>query len=203
MDSEGAVTPRAAGGHVASRWPRAEAVAVARHVCRQLAPVCTRLIVAGSLRRRRAEVGDVEILYIPKFQTEQADMFATTQANLVDRVLGGMLASGEFAKRPNCNGGFAWGEKNKLALHRSGIPVDLFTASESNWWNYLVCRTGGAESNIRIAQAAIQRGWKWNPYGDGFSRGGALAGPAESHTVHSEREVFEFVGLPYLEPWQR
>lgn len=45
-----------------------------------------------------------------------------------------------------------WGEKNKLAVHvRTGIPVDFFAATEANWWNYLVCRTGGEQNNIAIA----------------------------------------------------
>lgn len=187
------------------RWPRAQAIAVAKLLCDALAPACARLIVAGSLRRRRPDVGDVEILYVPKFATEQADMFSTREANLVDRILTDWLAGDVLAKRPSVTGGFAWGEKNKLAVHTAtGMPVDLFTATESNWFNYLVCRTGGAENNVRIAQAAQARGWKWNPYGDGFSRGGPLTGrPVETHPVASEREVFEFAGLPYLEPWQR
>jgi DNA polymerase/3'-5' exonuclease PolX len=79
--------------------------------------------------------------------------------------------------------------------------VDLFTATRENFFNYLVCRTGGEESNIRVASAAIARGWKWNPYGNGFSRVVGLG--SEHHDVTSEREVFEFVGLPYLEPWKR
>lgn len=36
-----------------------------------------------------------------------------------------------------------YGSKNKLMRHRaSGIPVDLFSATTANWFNYLVCRTG-------------------------------------------------------------
>lgn len=185
------------------RWPRAAALAVAKELCAALQPVTRRLIVAGSLRRRKPEVGDVEILYVPKFETQQFDFFSTREANLVDRLLQSLLAVGTLQKRPNVNGSFAWGDKNKLALHPSGIPVDFFSATEENWFNYLVCRTGGAENNVLIANAAIRRGWKWNPYGPGFSRGGPLAGPEQNHPVKSEREVFEFAGLPYREPWER
>jgi hypothetical protein len=39
-------------------------------------------------------------------------------------------------------------EKASLRIaNRTGIPVDLFAATEDNWWNYLVCRTGPADSN--------------------------------------------------------
>ena len=80
----------------------------------------------------------------------------------------------------------------------SGIPVDLFATTEACWFNYLVCRTGGADNNLAICFAAQRAGWKWTPYGPGFTRGSG-----EVHLVRSEREVFEFVGLPYLEPEQR
>jgi len=36
-----------------------------------------------------------------------------------------------------------------------------------------------------------------------FSRGGQLAGQREEHKVQSEEDVFIFVGLPFLEPWDR
>jgi hypothetical protein len=49
--------------------------------------------------------------------------------------------------------------------------------------------------------AAQAKGWKWNPYGSGFSRAVGLG--REVHQVTREQDVFAFVGLPYLEPWQR
>ncbi len=187
-----------------TRFPRAAALTVAKELCDALKPVTTRLIVAGSLRRRKAEVGDVEILFVPVVAQYKTGLFSedTKSVSLVDECLAGMLKAGVLAKRPNRTGGFAWGEKNKLALHvASGIPVDLFAATDENWFNYIVCRTGPGESNIRIAAAAQKIGWQWNPYGAGFSRPNGLG--REERRVTSEREVFEFVGLPYLEPWER
>ena len=62
-------------------------------------------------------------------------------------------------RRLSKTGAEAWGPKNKLAVHvESGIPVDLFATSAESWWNYLVCRTGPAASNIAIAQAALAGG---------------------------------------------
>lgn len=188
------------------KYPRAEAVAVAKALCDVLKPLCERLIVAGSLRRRRAEVGDVEILYVPKLRTVEVpaeDMFEAPRTALVDEVdaqLDWFLENGVIRQRLNINGSVAWGEKNKLAVHvASEMPVDFFMATEANWFNYLVCRTGGQESNVRIASAAKARGWQWNPYGEGFTR---LTGGV-NYAVRSERDVFEFVGLPYQEPWER
>lgn len=172
---------------------------MAREIVQLLQPHCDRLVVAGSLRRRKALVGDVEILYIPKFTTVPDGLFDSKQFNYSDHALEQMLQSGVIAKRKNVNGSEMWGEKNKLAVHvRSGIPIDFFSARESNWFNYLVCRTGGAESNTEIASAARAKGWKWHPYGQGFTdQHGCI------HVVNSEQDVFSLAGLPYKEPWER
>jgi DNA polymerase/3'-5' exonuclease PolX len=154
------------------------------------------------LRRRKQEVGDVEILFVPKIEMVKPadDFFAAPQpVSMVASLLDRLVASGSLAKRLTVMGSETWGPKNKLAVHiPSGIPVDFFAATETNWFNYLVCRTGSAESNMRIASAAQARRWKWNPYGDGFTdERGALV------RVSSEKDVFTYVGLPFLQPWQR
>ena len=182
------------------RFPRAAAIGVAHELCVALEPVTLRLSVAGSLRRGRADVGDVEILYVPQFEARRIDLFQEAPVDLAAERIEQLVAGGTLAKRQNARGSTSWGEKNRLAVHvASGIPVDLFAATEANWWNYLVCRTGPAEQNVAICKAAIARGWKWQPYGAGFTR---LDGSSEVGML-SEREVFEFVGLPYLQPRQR
>lgn len=181
------------------KFPRAEALKAARHICLQLADVTSRLICAGSLRRGKEMVGDVEILYIPLFGEARDGLFDTKKVNRADQILDQFLKEGILAKRLNKNGNETWGPSNKLAVYvPNGVPVDLFQASESNWWNYLVCRTGGKQNNINICQAAQRKGWQWHPTSRGFTneRGYPV-------TVKSERDVFEFLGLSYLEPHQR
>jgi DNA polymerase/3'-5' exonuclease PolX len=187
------------------KFPRAAALDVARALCEALKPCTERLIVAGSLRRRKPEVGDVEILYVARsgMLTPPGEIFAR-MCNLVDEEISRLESAGVLERRRNVNGSEMFGPRNKLMIHKTtGLPVDLFAASPENWWNYLVCRTGPADSNTRICMAAQQRGWKWNPYGSGFSRGGPLAGEPETYEVESEEDVFRFVGLPYAEPWER
>ena len=182
------------------RFPNSVGMKVAADLCAALKPVCENLIVAGSLRRRKETVGDVEILYIGKTETRQdpADMFASITVNLADQVIGALEKSGVLERRKNVNGSEMYGKKNKLMRHRAtGLPVDLFAATVDNWHNYLVCRTGPADSNTRICMAAQERGWKWNPYGAGFTKDGVIKAMA------SEEEVFAFVGLPYAKPEAR
>ncbi len=184
---------------IKQKYPRAEALKAARHLCLLLADACTRLICAGSLRRNKQMVADVEILYIPIFQEERDGLFGSKSVNCADRIINQFLAEGILTKRTNVNGSTMWGPSNKLALYTpNGVPVDLFQATESNWFNYLVCRTGGKDNNIAICNAAQAKGWKWNPYGPGFTDANGNQIP-----VSSEQEVFTHAGLPYKEPWER
>jgi DNA polymerase/3'-5' exonuclease PolX len=154
--------------------------------------------IAGSLRRMKPDVGDVELVFVPAMS--KAGLFGDESVDMADRRIEGMLKLGILAKRPNVKGGFSWGAVNKLAVHvESGIPVDLFSTTREAFENYLVCRTGPAESNMAIASKAKAMGYRWNPYGVGFTR---LA-DGEVFAMASERDVFEFVGLPFLSPEER
>jgi DNA polymerase/3'-5' exonuclease PolX len=186
-----------------ARFPRQTALAVAREILAELRPVCEpeRIIVAGSLRRLKAEVGDLEILYIGRRETRKVpgDLFRTAEVCLADLAIREMIASGTLALRQGEGGHTACGNMNKLLVHcATGLPVDLFATIETSWFNYLVCRTGSKENNMRIATAAQAKGLRWHPYGSGFSdrNGRALE-------VKRERDVFDLVGLPYLEPKDR
>lgn len=194
------------------RFPRALALDVARVLCRALDPACAvmpdgrpALKVCGSLRRGRPDVGDIELVYIPRIDQvpEAADLLGetgrTVAVNRVDEVLEVLLAEGVLARRPNKLGRTAWGHENKLAVHvPSGLPVDLFSTTAEAWWGYVVCRTGSAESNTRIATAALSKGWRWHPtlgfFTDTLGR---------RHRITCEQDAFHLVGLPYKEPQDR
>jgi DNA polymerase/3'-5' exonuclease PolX len=186
-----------------TKWPIEVARVVADGLGLALAPYCEpeRCVIAGSMRRQKPEVGDIELVYVPRKVVGMGDLFEP--ASLVDEVLARMLEERVIAKRLNVKGSEMWGASNKLGVHvPSGIPVDFFATTEASFWNYLVCRTGGAENNVALASAAKRRGWQWNPYGEGFSRPRGL-GPPEIAPMHSEREVFAFARLPWLEPEER
>lgn len=181
------------------KYPRALAMKAAAALCSEMKPACARLVVAGSLRRRKEAVGDIEILYVPTFKTVPDGLFDTKEENQTDVVLARLLAAGVLGKRIKVTGGTTWGDKNKLAVHvETGVPVDLFSTDETSYWNYLVCRTGGMENNVAIATAAQAKGWKWTPYGPGFTDecGNVVQ-------VTCEEDVFRLVGMAYRQPWER
>ncbi len=183
-----------------SRFAYSVALEVAQFLTASLSPATERVQIAGSLRRGRPWVGDVEIVYVPRTKRVQTGLFAedAEDVNFADDVLGNLLSRGVIGKRLNAGGVVVWGQKNKFAAHAfTGLSVDFFATSEECWFNYLVCRTGPARLNMAIANRAKDKGWQWNPYGCGFSRGD------EIKPMSSEAAVFEFVGLPYQEPRER
>lgn len=196
-----------------TKFSLAQAEGVAHLITLRLLPLTTRIIVAGSIRRRKPKVGDIEIVYIPKtFTTEGTPGILFNDGikqhhNEVDDALQTLLDANVIQYRTNVRGSIIWGEKNKLARHvSSGIPIDFFSTTEAAWWNYLVCRTGGAENNKAIAMAANRRGWTWNPYGEGFTElntGDYQYQGRKSARMESEEAVYEFVGMPFLKPERR
>lgn len=187
------------------KYPREHAELVAMHILRWLEPYCERIEVAGSIRRRKDHVGDIEIVYVPKTKKrlKEAALFEDQNVyeteNFADNAIASLVHLGKLRKRLNTQGHPSYGTKNKLMIAvKSGIPVDFFATTKEAWWNYLVCRTGGADTNTEIATAAQRKGWKWHPYKAGFTDAqGRLV------KVRSEREVFELAGLDYREPWER
>lgn len=185
------------------KFPAEIARSVADALAPRLRPYCSRLEICGSLRRKKPEVSDVEIVYVSRFHArpEPGALFGTVEVALADEVIQRLVQASAIEKRLNVNGQPTWGPQNKLSLHRgSGVPVDFFATTERAWFNYLVCRTGPAELNARIASLARQRGLQWHPYGEGFTQ---LDDQTDWLTMTSEQQVFETVGLAYLKPEER
>lgn len=188
------------------KFPLNLALRLAEKIVEYLEPHTDRILIAGSIRRKSPQVGDIEILYIPKFKmvADPDDLFGDENkvlVNCVDQALDAKIKAGMIEKR----GG--WGEKNKLGLHvPTGMPVDFFSTDKLCWDNYLVCRTGPAESNVSIAASAKKMGWLWQPYGRGFLKLDSMGNPDESEgfrPVYKEEDVFTFVGLKFNSPEHR
>jgi DNA polymerase (family X) len=127
--------------------------------------------VAGSLRRRRETVGDVDILAASEHPGPVAEAFVTYPD--VKRV----LARGDT----RCS----------VVLH-SGLQVDLRVVPERSYGAALHYFTGSKPHNIAIRRLGVKRHLKINEYG--VFRGTKQVGG------RTEAEVFKAVGLPWIAP---
>jgi DNA polymerase/3'-5' exonuclease PolX len=122
-----------------------EARTIAGVLCDLLRPACEQVVIAGSIRREKAAVKDVEIVCLP---TSRANLFGEPAGNVLAAQIEAAMArevhlswdrqtlrNGERYKR------FWWAGWNPSA----GIAVDLFIADRENFGNILAIRTGNAE----------------------------------------------------------
>ena len=166
-----------------------KAKAIAEKIKAVLESSCERIVIAGSIRRQKPDIGDIELLCIPKY-TDGVDM--------LDAKIRTLICFDMLGYRLNKLGSKVYGPKNKLLVHLpSGIGVDIFSTTEDEWPVSLVVRTGGKSTNQEIATRALERGMKFRAYGDGFDT------PDGHLPCRSEQEVFKAVGLRYLKPYER
>lgn len=178
-----------------SQRPLAEAERIASDIVADLLPFCDRIEVAGSVRRRKEVVGDIELVAIPRY--EPAGLFGDCRSNALWAHLhdGGTY---RFAKGDNPEGRYY-----QLALRTyPGLQVDLFLARPDNWGLTLLVRTGSAAFS-----AAMLARWK-RVQGIGRERPGSVDGrlvarDGRTMPTPEEETVFHLLGLRPVPPQQR
>jgi DNA polymerase (family 10) len=118
--------------------------------------------VAGSYRRRKETIGDLDILVMAGNRSE------ATKGLLSYPDIGDVLGRGE--------------EKISVRL-RGGLQVDFRFFEEENFGSALIYFTGSKAHNIAIRRRAQQNGWKLNEYGL-FKDDHLLAGKTEEAVYH-------------------
>ena len=177
---EGVISRQKAMMSLGGRYQRKErlvelerAQKIAAEVVLRLSPYCTKIEVAGSIRRRKPWVKDVDIVLIPAHPWNLSQEI---------RGLGPVKIRGNKLTRFSYN----------------GVQVDLYFARPAAWATLLLIRTGSKENNIRLCTLAKKRGWHLAANGDGLfdENGRRVAGD-------SEESIYMALGLPYQEPWER
>jgi hypothetical protein len=122
------------GGGAAGGKPLSEAIKI-RHPLQKaerlgaiikelLAPEYERLEIAGSIRRRKPMVGDIEIIYVPQKRRimEAVGWFHQREkwVGAADDLIEEMVGDGRLSKRLKKDGTATWGEKSKLAVAGKG-----------------------------------------------------------------------------------
>ncbi|MCI4358516.1 MAG: helix-hairpin-helix domain-containing protein [Thermoplasmata archaeon] len=162
-----------ASGTVARRLPLRTAWAIAQGVVRAIvaAALVDQVEIAGSLRRRRESVGDIDIL-------------ATSGSP------GAAIET--FAKLPGVRQIVVKGETKCTVILDPGIQVDLRVVPPESFGAALQYFTGSKDHNVRLRTWARERGLKINEYG--VLRGEVRVAGA------TEEEVYRALDLPWIPP---
>lgn len=136
-------------------------------------PEIDKIEIAGSLRRRKELIGDIDIL---------------ASSSQPEQVIQG------FLKLPGITKVLAQGTTKVSALLNIGMQVDLRVVEPRSFSCALLYFTGSKEHNIKIRSISQKMGLKLNEYGIYEEKSEKAIYPA------SEKELYGFFNLPYIIP---
>ena len=175
-----------------TKMPYADALALADHLVKKLQLGCERILIAGSLRRQKHEVGDIELVAMPMI-VPTYDMFGSPVAGMEHSALDDALT------QINWEGQTKNGPKYKQFMY-SGASVDLFIANAETWGCVATIRTGSADFTHWLVTPRRHGGGC--PSHLKFSEGRLVCGGAH-YPTSEEIDVFAALELPWIEPIDR
>ncbi|MEV0274045.1 DNA polymerase/3'-5' exonuclease PolX [Hamadaea sp. NPDC050747] len=154
------------------------ATAVAEEIVTALSrvPGCVSISIAGSLRRFRDSIGDVDILAAAEDSAPLMEAFRSLPA--ASEVIGS-------------------GPTKTSIRTRRGLQVDLRVVPPAAWGAALQYFTGSKAHNIRVREIAVHSKLKLSEYGLFDAETGELL------VSRTEEEVYERLGLPWIPPTLR
>jgi DNA polymerase (family X) len=165
------------------RFLLADADELVRPLLRYLreGPGVERVEVAGSYRRRKETVGDIDILVL--CQEDPAALMA------------------RFTEYPGAERVESAGDTRGRIHLSSGLPVDIRIVPRESFGAALHYFTGSKEHNVAVRGLGVKKGLRINEYGV-FREGEDAKGDPEGERLGGDREedVFSAVGLPWIPP---
>lgn len=147
----------------------AEAMRLVEHLAKDKSVI--RIEVAGSLRRRKEVIRDIDII-----------ASSTKPAGVMKR----------FVEAPGVVQVTGHGDTKSSVVLESGIAADLRVVSDEEFPYALAYFTGSKEHNVRMRQRAKERGLKLNEYG--------LFKGEKNLKCKDEAAIFAKLDLPYIPP---
>jgi DNA polymerase/3'-5' exonuclease PolX len=194
------------------RYNQAKDLAIS--IGEKLKPFITRINIAGSIRRQKPDVKDIELICLPRYiYGGQSSMFETvaTEKVISENFVGIIKTLGKVIKgKPD-------GRYMQIELPQR-INLDLFMPGHDDYFRQYAIRTGSADYAARTIAAAWKRnGWCGSDKGlrriedciehkqaDGKSKWECVNLNAEKPPVwESEQEFFEWLKVPWIMPKMR
>jgi len=135
-----------------------------------------RLSLAGSLRRRKETIGDIDILVSSYYPHEVMEY---------------------FVKYPEVQRVLLKGSTKTSVFLKDNLQVDIRVVEDKSYGAALQYFTGSKEHNVKMRSIAIKKGFKLNEYG-------LFDKETEKYVVgKNEEEIYSKLGLDYIEPEMR
>jgi len=146
-----------------------------KKIVREIKPFCSRIEIAGSIRRKKPNPGDIDIVLIAKKESDK------------QKIKEKLMKHGKFLQ----------GGDKEMFFRTEGIDFQLFFTIPNEWGATLLAYSGKKGSNIGLRRVAMRKGLKLTNHGL-FNRktGRRIAGKTET-------EIYHALGRPYKEPWNR
>ncbi|MGB7960218.1 MAG: PHP domain-containing protein, partial [Nitrososphaeraceae archaeon] len=135
-------------------------------------------IAAGSFRRMRETIGDVDFLVSILAKTEN-----TTKAKIIDY----------FTSMPEVREIVGKGASKAFVKLRNGVDADLLVVPEDSFGAALQYFTGSKEHGVGVRKVALSKGFKLNEWGVFDARENRIAG-------RTEEEVYKILGMEWIPP---
>ena len=140
----------------------------------RLHPEISRVAVAGSYRRAKETLGDLDFLVATKE---------------------GALVCEDFTTLPQVDAVIACGDTKASVRLKNGMHCDLRAVRNEEFPFALQYFTGSKEHNVALRSLALKKGWSLNEYG---------LNPVDDSTerpeVFEEKDIYRVLGLQFIEP---
>jgi DNA polymerase (family 10) len=167
------------------RFKVSEALAHAEAIVKTIGAMkaVSRIDIAGSLRRMKETIGDIDILVIPG-SSRRGSSLEESSHGIMDA----------FTSMDTVSDVLARGETKSSVILSSGIQVDLRILPKSDYGAAMHYFTGSQDHNVVMRDRAKRMGLKISEYG--------VFGVKDDKRLGGEREedVFKLVGLPFIPP---
>ncbi len=179
---------------------------IAVKICYLLQPYCSKINIAGSIRRKKNDVGDIEIICLPhRVPAGQASLFGGSENTVPVKEFANVVQGLGIVELGKPSGRYI-----KIILHE-GIRLDLFMPQEHDYYRIYAIRTGSAQySSLFIAYGWKRIGWVGTDQGlrrredcleNGDDHWKIINPDPELPPIwQSEKEFFEWIQVKYLEP---
>jgi DNA polymerase/3'-5' exonuclease PolX len=168
-----------------------EALQIASEFMGLVDGTCSKIAVAGSTRRGKAMVNDVEIVAMPNGNALWDKLDSMVQKVVITKAL-----YGDSSPTPRWNG-----KKHRGMIYKNR-RIEVFCADENNW-GYIYWLRTGPDNDTDRANTMVATQLKWaNPYGIRLSEG-VISWGSRQLSIPDEHAWFQLLGLDFIPPNKR